>query len=293
LPGPSMSDRGTVIVASFRELGLVESCLRSVAPQAAAAGARVVVARPDGSDLDALRRAWPAVDVVAAPAGASVPVLRGVGLRAAGPGWAAVTEDHCVVAPGWLDRLVAVPDAPVVGGAMGNARTARAIDWGAFFAEYGFFAGRRPVMPGLVTGANVLYRPAVRDRVTAWALAGEWEDVVHARLEAEGVAFGFAPDAMVLQNQTYRFVGFVHDRFDHGLAFARKRLIERRSAWRSGLALGAIALPFLLASRVARATARRYPSAFLRALPFTFGFLTAWSVGEAVGYLRGPAADSR
>ena len=37
------------------------------------------------------------------------------------------------------------------------------------------------------------------------------------------------------------------------------------------------------------ATLTRDGAAFLRALPATFLFLTAWSVGEAVGYLRGPA----
>jgi hypothetical protein len=45
----------------------------------------------------------------------------------------------------------------------------------------------------------------------------------------------------------------------------------------------------LLTWRVARASARSRWGTFLRALPATFLFLTAWSVGEAVGYLRGPA----
>jgi hypothetical protein len=44
----------------------------------------------------------------------------------------------------------------------------------------------------------------------------------------------------------------------------------------------------VIVSRVARAAAPTRWGAFLKALPVTLAFVTAWSVGEAVGYIRGP-----
>jgi hypothetical protein len=45
----------------------------------------------------------------------------------------------------------------------------------------------------------------------------------------------------------------------------------------------------VILSRVALAAAPTRWLPFLRALPATHPIVTAWSVGEAVGYLRGPA----
>ena len=77
-------------------------------------------------------------------------------------------------------------------------------------------------------------------------------------------------------------------RIGHRHAFIRPRLQdEGRRRW---LYLsGALVLPLLQTLRVARATDPRNHGIFLRALPFTFAFLAAWSLGEAVGYWRGAA----
>jgi hypothetical protein len=48
-------------------------------------------------------------------------------------------------------------------------------------------------------------------------------------------------------------------------------------------------LPVVILTRVARAAAPTRWGAFLKALPVTLAFVTAWSVGEAIGYMRGPA----
>jgi len=181
-------------------------------------------------------------------------------------------------------------DVAVVGGSMGNARPARAIDAGAFFAEYGFFGPRRHAgQPGaapLITGANVAYRRGVLSDVAAWASAGAWEDVVHGRLAAQGVRFRVVPDAMVLQNLEYTLGGFCRDRFDHGHDYAVVRTAEVGWLRRLALAAGTAALPPLLGWRVWRSAGRATPGAFLRALPFTLIFLGAWAMGEAAGYLR-------
>jgi hypothetical protein len=285
-----------VAIASFRDAALVEACLASVVPQAEAHGARVVVARPASAPVPSpLQDRFPEVRFVTC-AEADVPRLRGTAMAHAAADLVAVTEDHCVAAPGWLDALVharKTSGADVVGGGMGNARRTRAVDWAAYFSEYGFFSWTRPAdtrasgVP-LLTGANVAYgRPVLAD-VTNWTLDGTWENVCHDRLHAQGHAIAFAPAARVLQNHTYRFGAFCRDRYEHGRDYAVARLVEHEDGrWRR-LAMTPL-LPAVLAARVARASAGIAPGAFARALPVTFAFLGAWAVGEAVGYARGRA----
>ena len=65
---------------------------------------------------------------------------------------------------------------------MDNARRSRAVDWAAYFAEYGFFSTERPERaegPPLLTGANVAYKRHVIADVIGWAQDGEWENVAH------------------------------------------------------------------------------------------------------------------
>lgn len=293
--GPPIS----VVVASNRDPSLLRSCLASLRPQCGRIGAELIVVRAGvnaAPDVAELRRSMPEVRFVDAPTVATIPELRGIGMGQALGRVVAITEDHCVAHEAWLDALLArfSAAAPVVGGGMGNAQRRRAVDWGAYFSEYGFFAetrrepaaGQRP----LLTGANVAYAREIAREVGDWARGGEWENVAHDRLAARGVAMRFARDAVVYQNKNYRLVEFCVDRYEHGRDFARKRLAETAGAPRWLLAAASVLLPPLLVLRVARAAAPGRWLTFLRALPATFAFLTAWSIGEAVGYARGASA---
>jgi GT2 family glycosyltransferase len=294
----------SVVIASCREPRLLEDCLRSILPQAAICAAEVVVARAgEPDDLSALVERYPSVRFVEAPAGSGIPELRGLGMKNADGDIVALTEDHCVATPDWLDQLVRAQrgGADVAGGSMDNAQRARAIDWAAYFAEYGFFAGGTgkaapgPEQP--ITGANVTYSRRVLSDVVRLAGMGEWENVAHDQLAAQGRSLRFVREATIAQNQNYHFWSFCRDRYEHGVSYARRRLVDRGGGRRLDYALGSFALPSVLLLRVARAVNPRHRWDFVRALPFTFAFLTAWSVGEAVGYLRGGAlpraADSR
>lgn len=304
--GPAGADRTravpsvSVVVASCRERELLEACLSSVLSQSRRLGAEVVVARPeDAGDLEPLRTSHPDVRFEPAPEGSNVPQLRAVGMAAARGDIVALTEDHCVAEEGWLRSLVEAhaDGGEVVGGAMENARCASTVDWAAFFAEYGLFAGDgggsgpeeddegAPSM----TGANVSYARELVDRVVERAGRGEWENVIHDELAASGRAMEFLETAAVAHNRSWGVREFCVDRFLHGRDYARRRLddapIGRRWLW----LVGTPVLPMLLCARIARAAAGRHPGIFLRALPATLLFLAAWSAGEAAGYLLGPA----
>lgn len=298
--GPRLGEIPTisVVVASRRDLKLLNACLNGLLPQCRQVGADIFVARAGAaSELAELAAAYPTVHFIAGPVDATIPVLRAAGMAAADGDIVALTEDHCVVAPNWLAELAHGSErgAQVIGGAMENAQRDRAIDWAAYFAEYGFFAGEggdAGTAP-LLTAANVAYRREVIEEVVAWARQGEWENVAHARLLARGSALEFRKTAAVYQNQNYRLGEFCRDRYVHGRNYARRRLADETPSKRWLYLVGSLALPFLLVGRVGRAAGPGRWWAFCRALPFTFVFLAAWSAGEAAGYLLGPTPAER
>lgn len=286
-----------VVVASNRSQTLLQACLDALVPQCAEHDAALIVARAGADGIAELRTAYPQAHFVVVARDADIPRLRGAGLDAARAVLTALTEDHCVAAPGWLAALGQHlnDDAAVVGGGMDNLRP-RAVDWGAYFSEYGFFDATRPDGTGvaegvpLLTGANVAYRDTVRGSVAEWMLAGDWENTVHRRLMQAGHRLVFDRAMRVAQNQTYRFLSFCTDRFEHGVDYARTRAAGSSPAQRAARVITTPALPVLLTWRVAGAAARERAATFVRALPATVAFLTAWSLGEAVGYVRGRAS---
>ena len=132
-----------------------------------------------------------------------------------------------------------------------------------------------------------MYAPDVTEPVARWAAAGAWEDVIHKRLAAEKARFLFLPGARVRQNATYELGSFCRDRFQHGHDYARVRLAENPGMSRAMRLATAPILPLVLTARVGRAAAGESPAAFVSALPFTIAFLSAWSLGEIVGYWKG------
>ena len=239
----------------------------------------------------AVRESAPGCRIVLVPVGSDVPHIRGAGLATATGEWVALTEDHCVADAGWLAAYIeaAGQSVDMLGGAVGNAQRERAIDCAAYFAEYGFFgataagAGR---VPPLITGANVVYHRRVVGDVASWASRGEWENVIHTRLHDAGRVIRLVPSARVRQNLRYGIAAFCRDRFEHGRDFAATRARGITAVRRAVLAAGTVALPPVLAWRIARLADRGEREQFVRALPMTLLFLAAWSAGEAAGYLK-------
>lgn len=276
----------SVVVASVRSAERLEACLRSVEPEAARHGAELIVAHSGGAPLEAaLAPLWPSVVFVSVDGPPSVPRARGMGLARSRGARVALTEDHCLAREGWLAGLLDASDnAAVVGGPVDTAQRHRGVDLGAWFAEYGLVAPGAGTDPRLITAANVLYDERVVDEAARWMCEGAWENVVHDRIRSQGDRVIRIENAVVAQDLTYEVRSFVRDRFDHGRSYARARLGEEggsRALW----ALMALVLPVILLARVARRGGRGAPREFLRALPWTMLFLSAWSAGECVGYV--------
>jgi hypothetical protein len=284
------------VIASCRALPLLERAVSSLRQQCQSLGAEIVIARSgDDADVAAVRARFPDLTVVGIAPGAGIPRLRGLGLAASAGDPVAMTEDHCVPAADWLERLLfhTRAGADAVGGGMANAPGSGPLSWGAYLSDYGFYSYARPTddrpVP-LLTAANIAYSRRVVPEIAEWCDAGAWENVVHDRLTEQGRMLRFAPEARMYHDHRYGFGAFCRDRYEHGWDYARARLTEERGAPRWRLLLLTPLLPLVLIRRIGRAAAGEDRLGFVRALPVTFAFLCSWALGEAAGYLRGPLA---
>ncbi len=295
-PAPAGVRRPSVVIASFREVETLLRCVDSLDAQCRFLGAELIIARAgDADDLARIRARVPWATVLPAPSGARIPYLRGLGIGAAPGPPVAVTEDHCLAAPDWLEQLVdqMTESCDLIGGGMANFPGSSVIDWAAYLADYGFYSfARPPAAPGslpLITAANVAYSHRVAPEVAAWAIAGAWEDVVHNRLAEQRREYRFVPGIRVFHAYHYRFREFWRNRFSHGYDYGRSRLAEPPHPPRLVLLGMTPLLPFVLAWRIGRSAAGEDLGAFLLALPIMLAFLTGWAAGEVAGYLAGAA----
>ncbi len=282
----------SVVVASFRERGVLDECLGALRPQTLAPDVEVVVVRAAAGDaIEQLTRDHSVVRVVPMPVGSTLPQLRGRGLAAASGRVVALTEDNCIVGAHWVEtiRRATAGCVDVMGGGLDNGQQQRAVDCGAFLAEYGMYSALTPphdASPVSFTAANAAYSRRVVPDVADWMRDGAWENVVHDRLRARGAVFAFEPAARVAQNLRHSFFSFLMNRYHHGRDYARGRVAESPSINRWLRGAGTPLLAPLLTYRVARIAtgSSERTLTFLRALPFTLVFFAAWAAGEAAGY---------
>jgi glycosyltransferase involved in cell wall biosynthesis len=295
-PRPEVS----IVVAAHQGPSALERCLAAVESEIASlpelAVETLVVAAGSETARAARSRANRSVRVIELPRTASVPELRGAGLREARGAVVALLEDHLRPAPGWLAALVSrhrrCPTTLAVGGAVDPVDTGRSVDWAAYFCEYGAHMG--PLEPGparSLTAANAAYK---REALACFGDLAEWETLWHARLLERGHELLAEPSMVVLHERRFAPGEFLRQRIRYGRQYASIRSRHLSVFERAARAATFPLLPLVLATRLGRSvlTKRRHRAAFFRALPWTFLFLAAWAVGEAAGYCR-PIRRSR
>jgi hypothetical protein len=285
-----MSPPLSVVVASVNGFPYLGRCLDALAEHAPQA--EVIVA--DCTDEETRRRVragWPSVTLLPADRPSTVPELRAAGIFAASAPHVAVIEDHCVVGPGWADRILAAHGAgqAVVGGPVRNAATRRLRDWAAFFCEYSAFMEPLPAGPiGDLPGMNVSYdRPALA-AIDDLLRAGRWETWLHPRLRARGFALHCDAGLIIHHDRDFGVREFLGQRYQYSRSYAGLRnadLGRRRLAYALGWPLLVPLLYLRMARHVFRR--RRHRREFLAATPLVLLYTLAWAVGEGVGYASG------
>jgi hypothetical protein len=116
----------------------------------------------------------------------------------------------------------------------------------------------------------------------------EWDRAVHRPLRARARLLGL-PEAAHTRSceKGLDLLTCCVDRFQQGRKFAQQRLAAAPTLTRLLLAVTALLLPPVLTWHIARAAVPTSTTTTLRTVPATFALVTAWSLGEALGYLRG------
>lgn len=221
--------------------------------------------------------------------GATLPELRASGLAAATGDVVLLTDDSCVARGNWAPLLMAsfVPDVDVAGGPIVGGMDGGMVDAAASLAEFGFYGPlqEESAAPALAC-ANVGYHRRVLADVIRWSSACQWDAEVHQRLAAAGARFRLVRAANVEPQAGRGVREFCRDRYAHGREYGEMRGAKEARLVRLLRVVTSPLLPPLLAFRVWRTAGRARPWGFARALPLVLLFFGAWSVGEAVGYLR-------
>jgi hypothetical protein len=269
-----------------------EAVARTVASVIAAGGLEIIVASdPDRVPPGPLpgRALW----LIGEP-GDGVPRLRAIGAGATRGVVVAFLEDACVVDRGWaraIRHAFRNRDVLATTGPVNQQSGGSTTDWAVYFAEYAGFAEtsetplpRRAWERGkdALAGINFACRrealgqvQTIREFELSMRLAG-------AILRHER--------ASVQHTRRYRFGEALADRWRFGRAFGRERWAGHPGRLRS---LGLAAAPAILGVQLARligtvATHPQLIGPLLRSAPTTLALLTAWSVGEALGWAESP-----
>ena len=290
--GPRLS----VVVVSFNAPALLRQTLASVASETDGADAVlfVVAAAERAAAVGACTRDFPAATLIEAPAAATVPQMRALAFARCRGAVVALLEDDCVVEPGWFEAVLAAHRSPdvAIGGAVEPGPYRRGLDWAVYFCEYGRFM--RPLRPQpaialALAGNHVTYKRATLGPALPTSGEGFYDMFVHTAW-AEAHMPMRAEENLVLRNinsWTLRHVTTVP--YHHGRVYAAQRFGGMPAWRRRGVGCLALALPVLKTGRVARDTLsrKRMVGRLVQALPWIVIFMTSWSIGEAIGCVRG------
>lgn len=284
----------TVVVPSVNGLGDLQDCLTALSNQRGDVDLEVLVADRCGEPLRAeVRRQFPWVRLLEAPAGTTIPDLRALAFAEAKGRSVAVIEDHVIVPQGWAKALLeaqANRDV-VVGGAIENAAVDKLVDWAAFLCEYSHCITPLPEGPAeWLPGNNVIYPRSLLGRYESVLGRGQWENRLHDAMRRDGVPLVLRPQISVGHKKHYTVGEYLSQRYLYARSYAGARVADAPLPKRLGYGVAALALPPLLMYRtVSRVISKgRHRAELVRSLPLLAVFVVSWALGEMVGYVAGP-----
>lgn len=243
-----------------------------------------------------IRRDYPQVKVIDCPPDMTLTEMRTLAFEASSAPIVAVTEDHCVPAPGWATTVRKAfeergPDLVAVGGSVVNGVTDTGLDWATYLCEYSFFSppvaqGESAILPGM----NVAYRRTALESVPRELLvSGFWETTVHPLLVERGKKLLSLNELVMFHKKRFSWGLFASQRFIYSRYYAGLRFGDAALPKRAAASLASLALPPLLLMRAIKAArAKGLGREMLRASPYLLPLYFVWAVGESVGAWKGP-----
>jgi hypothetical protein len=287
----------SAVIATTQGWPEVRPCLDSLHDQVDTAGGEIVLG--DGSRLGIpapARARYSRLRLLHRP-GASVFRLRAEAVEQSRGAIVAVSEDHCVVAPDWCERILAAhrahPDAAAIGGAVENGATATWIDWASFFLVNG--ASMPPLGVGsrraIALQANVSYKRSALPPGTH--TLGQMEWILNQDLRRSGGTLVSDDRIRVAHVQSLGVGPTCRIHYDDGRTIASFRLERMGTAERwCRIAACPLMPPLLVARTLAQVLPKRRRTATVMAsLPWMLVLTSCKAWGNLLGFLFGPGAS--
>jgi hypothetical protein len=293
----NVTPRLSAVVVAFTGGPVLGLCLAALHDQAGAGAIEVIVVYdPEGECAGEATRAqalYPAIRWAHAGPQATVPQMRTLGIEASRGEIVALIEGDCVVAPGWAAAaLTAHETADVaIGGAVEPGPYVTALDWAVYFCEYGRFM--LPLRPSANLALALASNNVTYKRKPLLRAAGEsrafYEIPVHSAWQAAGLPMRTDETLVLSNHNSWSLPHVTSVPYHHGRTFAAQRF-PGQAGRRALFGALAMSLPALKTGRVIVDVLSRHrlTGRLIQALPWIIVFVTSWSYGEAMGYLRGP-----
>ncbi len=292
MPSPKVS----VIVPSYNSRATIEKSLSSLLDQDCAEPYEVIVVDSSGDGTaEMIERAFPSVQVVALMERKMCGAARNVGVSIARGEILAFTDADCVVARNWISEIIRAhqSDCSVIGGMVGNGNPESYVGWAYYFSSLSqwMLGTSRGMMRDIPTISLSVKRAAFEKYGPFLETNYSSDTLFNWRVVSGGQMILFEPSIKVSHINPTRFFGFLQRAFVRGMHFAVIRAQVEKFSLRRRIASALIfpVLPFLLSWRAARRVMGipGYRPKFVISFPLVFFAFVLWSIGEALGYLRG------
>ena len=285
--------RISVVIASVSGPSYLGSCLQSLEGQTIRAQVEVIVADRCGRTVrEFVRCHYPRVKLLSCDEWGSIPELRAMAMKSARGEIIAITEDHCIAAPHWCERILVAHQIHygAIGGVVENAHVDNVTDWAEFLCEYHAFT--TPTLAGEVKdvpGNNCSYRREFLVSCSDLLEDCLWEGFLHQRLVRNGVKLYCDPSIIVFHNMSFGIGKFLIQRYHYSRSYAAMRVRGASRLKRVAYAGFCPLLPVLVLGRIGTRVwrKRRLRWKLPQALPLLIIFSFAWAWGEFCGYLLG------
>ncbi len=290
---PSEIVKLSVVIVSLYSHSLLRNCLDAVLANEHQDKIEIIVAdccsdEPVSKLIDKYRN----VRFIRFPEKVGIPFLAAAGIKQTTGEIVALTDSSCVANADWITSIFAAHQSPspVVGGAVEIRGQMKAIDWAAYFCEYGQFmlplkAGAVDVLPG----NNISFKRSVLKKATEYVEPEFWKTYWCEKIKVEGIELISEPAMLVYYAKTFQTVPFLIRRFHHGRCFAGMRTNQSAFSKRMLYFGGSLILPFIFLYRTIAAVLgkKRFLKELLLSFPLIVLAIVFWSFGETCGYLAG------
>ena len=283
----------SIVVVSIYSQRSLRRCLDSILACENQDGIEVIVANSSSdTSLSYLAVKYPSVRFIQFSENTGIPDLSAGGIAQTSGEIIALTDSSCLVDVGWITSILKAhqSQSAVVGGTVEIHGLTKAVDWAAYFCEYGEFmyplrAGSVDALPG----NNISFKRSALLIGNEYVKNKFWKTFWCQRLRAEGIELISEPSIMVYYTKNFRLISFLTRRFHHGRCFAGMRAIKFTFIKRIIYLGGSVFLPFIFLYRVTFTIVgkKRRLKELLLSFPLIVLAIIFWSLGETCGFLAG------